>query len=247
MLTFGLILLCVTAQQDLSDYPLAQIRDTAMEYLQEGELELAMSAFSEIMARMPHLGRVRYNLAGVLFELEMYPDADTLISTGDLGTGADSVVSASAASLLGTSIAAGDYTGVEAAYNQLREIITEGSSHDCDRTNFEVAINWLRNNEPPEDQSQDQQDQSEDQQDQSEDQQDQSEDQQDQSEDQQDQSEDQQDQSEDQQEEQSSPPPPTQGDMTEEDAERILDLVEEAEPADRTEGSKGFTISGPVW
>ncbi len=231
----SLILLCVTVGQDLSGYPLSQIYDNAVEYIQEGELELAANAFAEIMTRMPHLGRARYDAAGVLFEMEMYADADTLLSAGDLGVEADSAASASAASLLGTSIAAGDYAGVETAYNQLREIITAGSSsHDCDLTNYEVAINWLRNNEPPEDQSQDQQDQAEDQQDQSEDQQDQSEDQQDQSEDQ-------------QEEEMPTPHPPMRGEMTREDAERILDQVEEAEPPDSSEGAKGFTTSGPVW
>ncbi len=187
MLELNLILLCVTVGQDMSGYPLSQIYDNALEYIQEGELELAANAFAEIMARMPQLGRARYDAAGVLFEMEMYADADTLVSAGDLGVGTDSVASASAASLLGASIAAGDYAGVETAYGRLREIITGGSPHDCDLTNYEVAINWLRNNDPPEDQSQDQQDQSEDQQDQSEDQ---------------------------QEEEMPTPPPPTRSEMT---------------------------------
>jgi hypothetical protein len=247
MLPGLLLLLSVTAQQDPYVYTLAHVYDTAMEYLEAGQLELAYAAFSEIVARMPHLGRARYDAAGVASEMESWAGADSLLAPGELGVEPDSTASAEAAVLLGSSISAGDYGGVERALGMLRERILDGAPFDCDLTNYEVALNWLRNNEPPEDQSQDQsedqQDQSEDQQDQSEDQQDQSEDQQDQSEDQQDQSEDQQDQSEDQQE---APPPPSQGEMTEEDAQRILDLVDEAEPTDE-EGAKGYTTTGPVW
>ena len=248
----GLLLaILLPMQPGTAVYPLSEVYTAALELLEAGELEAAAGAFAEIMERMPHQGRARYDAAAAIFELGGHAVSDSLVSMGELGVGADSASSAAAAVLLATSIDAEDYAGVEEAYGRLCEIVTgELPPHECDLVNLEVAINWLRNHDPPQDQSEDQQDQAEDQQDQSEDQQDQSEDQQDQSEDQQDQSEDQsedqQDQSEDQQEEQS-PPPPSQGEMTEEDAQRILELVEEAEPPDSDEGAKGYTTSGPVW
>jgi len=256
MIFLHVLLLTLVSQQSQIRYPLAVVYQTGMESLLEGDLERALDAFTEIMNRMPHDGRARYDAAGVLFELESYSEADTLVSSGELAVEADSAVSASYATLLGSSIAMDDYEGVQSSFDGLRELLSGGESRDCDRTNYEVALNWLRNHEPPEEQgdgesdgdSDDQSDQSEDSEDSQDDQDQQSDDGED-SDDQEDQSEDQEDQSEDQedQEAESPPPPPSGGEMTQEDAERILDLVEEAEPPDSTGGGKTYAPGGPVW
>jgi hypothetical protein len=103
-------------------------------------------------------------------------------------------------------------------------------------------------NEDQQDQNDDQQDQNDDQQDQNEDQQDQNEDQQDQNEDQQDQNQDQQDQNNDQQDQNGEQPPPQIDEMTPEQAQAILDMVEENEsPSDSTGKGKIGYPSGPVW
>jgi len=261
MIVLHLILLTLFSQQAQIRYPLAHVYQTGMESLLEGDHERALEAFVEIMNRMPHDGRARFDAAAVLFELEFYAEADTLVSAGDLAVEADSAASASYATLLGRSIELGDYEGVQSSFEGLREILSGGESRECDRTNYEVALNWLRNNEPPEEQgdgdsdsdSDDQSDQTED----SEDSEDSQDDQDQQSDDggdpddSEDQSEDQEDQSDEQDEqdeqEASPPPPPSRGEMSEEDAERILELVEEAEPPDSSGGGKAYVPGGPVW
>jgi len=248
MVVLHLMLLTLVPAQAQVRYPLAYVYQIGMESLLEGDHERALEAFTEIMNRMPHDGRARYDAAGVLFELGSYAEADTLVSAGNLAVESDSAASASYAT------------------DGLRELLSGGESRECDRTNYEVALNWLRNHEPPEEQgdgesdgdSDDQSDQSEDSEDSQDDQSDdgedsdgsddQSEDQEDQSEDQEDQSEDQEDQSEDQEDQEASPPPPpSRGEMSEEDAERILELVEEAEPPESSEGGKAYVPGGPVW
>jgi hypothetical protein len=145
-----------------------------------------------------------------------------------------------------------DYEGVQSSLEELRRILIGDESNECDRTNFEVALNWLANHEPPEDQgdgdSDEQSDQPEDSEDSQEDQDQQSDDGGD-SDEPEDQPEDQEDQSDeqDEQEAQAPPPPPSRGEMSEEDAERILALVEEAEPPDSTGGGKAYAPGGPVW
>jgi len=266
MVVLHLMLLTLVPAQAQVRYPLAYVYQIGMESLLEGDHERALEAFTEIMNRMPHDGRARYDAAGVLFELGSYAEADTLVSAGNLAVESDSAASASYATLLGSSIAMDDYEGVQSSFDGLRELLSGGESRECDRTNYEVALNWLRNHEPPEEQgdgesdgdSDDQSDQSEDSEDSQDDQSDdgedshgsddQSEDQEDQSEDQEDQSEDQEDQSEDQEDQEASPPPPpSRGEMSEEDAERILELVEEAEPPESSEGGKAYVPGGPVW
>ena len=155
----------------------------------------------------------------------------------------DTLASALALTSLSLAIQMEDYGGVESAAGTLIENISDGVSPDCERTGLEAGLNWLANHDPPDDQSQDQQDQNDDQQDQNEDQQDQNEDQQDQNDDQQDQNEDQQDQSEEQPQ-----PPPQIDEMTPEQAQAILDLIEENQQAqDSTGKSKAALPSGPVW
>ena len=258
MIVLHLILLTLFSQQAQVRYPLAYVYQTGMESLLEGDHERALEAFVEIMNRMPRDGRARYDAAAVLFELESYAEADTLVSAGDLAVEADSAASASCATLLGRSIELDDYEGVQSSFERLRETLSGGESRECDRTNYEVALNWLRNHEPPEEQgdgdsdgdSDDQSDQSEDSEDSQDDQDQQSDDGGD-PDDSEDQSEDQEDQSDEQDEqdeqEASPPPPPSRGEMSEEDAERILELVEEAEPPDSTGGGKAYLPGGPVW
>lgn len=254
-----LLILLLTLQFQQIPAP-AELAAMASELYSDGRYTEALEIWQELLSRMPHRGRIAYNLAASQFMMDSFSAADSTLSfvSGDVGE--DTLSTALILTNLAMSIQNEDYGGVERAVNGLRSNISDGVSAECERSGLEAGLNWLDNHEPPEDQqdqsddqqddSEDQQDDSEDQQDQSDDQQDQSDDQQDDSEDQQDDSEDQQDQSDDQQDqsEEQPQPPPRIDEMTPEQAQAILDLVEENQmPEDSTGKTKTGIPSGPVW
>ncbi len=227
----------------------AELADMATDLFINEQFSESSAIWNELWSRMPHRSRIAYNLAASMFMMDSLSAADSTLMLVSDGVNADTLASAIAQTDLALAIQIEDYGGVESAVSTLIENISDGQSPDCERIALEAGLNWLDNHEPPEDQNQDQQDQNEDQQDQNEDQQDQNEEQQDQNEDQQDQNEDQQDQNEDQQDqnEEQPQPPPQIDEMTPEQAQAILDLIEENMPQDSIDVGKAGRPSGPVW
>ena len=215
----------------------AELARTASQLYLNGQYAEASEIWQELLSRMPQRGRIAYNLAASQFMLDSLAAADSSLSmaAGDIGD--DSLSTADALTSLALGIQMEDYSAVQNAVNNLRSNISDGSSPESERSGLEAGLNWLDNHEPPDDQ-QNQDQQNQDQQDQ--DQQDQNQQNQDQ------QNQDQQDQEQQNQEQPQAPP--KIGEMTPEQAQAILDLVEEnQEPEDSTGTSKAGYSGGPVW
>lgn len=241
-----ILLLLLTLQLGNTTAP-AELARTAEELFLSGQYADASEIWNELLCGMPHRGRIAYNLAASLFMIDSLTAADSTLSLVRGDVQEDTLACAVALTDLALAIQTDDYSGVEKTVSIIRENISDGSSLQCERTGLEAGLNWLENHEPPEGQNEDQQDQNGDQQDQNEDQQDQNEDQQDRNEDQQDQNEEQQEQNEEQAQEEQQPPPQID-EMTPEQAQAILDLIEESQlPEDSTGTTKAGFPSGPVW
>ena len=227
-----LLLMILQLQSNLAPAELAKI---AAQYFLDEQYSSAIGAWSELFSRMPERGRILYNLASSQFMADSLSTADSILSTDITDVGEDTLVLARDLTSLALAIQENNYAEVESSVNALQNAVADGLSLQCEKTGLEAGLNWLDNHEPPEDQ-----------QDQNEDQQDQNEDQQDQDEDQQDQNEDQQDQDEEQQDEQQ--PPPQISEMTPEQAQAILDLVEDISQAFDSAGKQktGYP-TGPIW
>jgi hypothetical protein len=248
----AILILAISLVPAVTRTPLLDLYLSASELAARGSFEECGELFSQIIERMPDNRRAIYNNAVSNLSLGNFQIADSLLSDfpGDELQG-DTLLSARSSARLGNAMSNADYAGVQSVVEMLLPEVSTGEAPERIRQNYEVALKWLMQNEPPppEDQqseSEDQEDPSEDQQDPSEDQQDPSEDQQDPSEDQQDPSEDQQDPSEDQEDPNNQPPPPEQSEMTPEVAQMILDMVDEAQ-ADTTQSSIGGAIGAPIW
>jgi len=244
------ILLILIALQSAVNPTPAELADTAAELFLNEQFSEASEIWNELWARMPHKSRLAYNLSASLFMMDSLAIADSTLMLVSEDVDADTLASAVALTDLALAIQMQDYGGVENSVSVLIDNISDGVSPDCERIGLEAGLNWLSNHEPPDDQNENQQNQNDDQQDQSDNQQDQNEDQQDQNEDQQDQNEDQEDQNEDQQDqnEEEPQPPPEIDEMTPEQAQAILDLIEEnQQPEDSTGKAKTGLPAGPVW
>ena len=244
-----MLLLLILLQSAGNPSP-AELADMATESFLNGQYTEASEIWNELLSRMPYRSRIAYNLAASMFLMDSPAGADSVLTLVSGDVDSDTLACAVALTELALAIQMEDYGGVESTVSILIENISDGLSPDCERRGLEAGLNWLDNHDPPDDQNEDQQDQNEDQQDQNEDQQDQNEDQQDQNEDQQDQNEDQQDQNEDQQDqnEEQPQPPPQIDEMTPEQAQAILDLIEESQQHEDSTGSgKTGLPSGPVW
>ncbi len=230
-----MILILMILQLQSNPSP-AELAETAEQYFLDEQYSSAIGAWSELFSRMPERGRILYNLASSQFMADSLSSADSILSTDITDIGVDTLMLARDLTSLALAIQDNDYAGVESSVHSLRISVSDGFSPLCGKTGLEAGLNWLDNHDPPEDQ-----------QDQNEDQQDQNEDQQDQNEDQRDQNEDQQDQNEDQQNEQQ--PPPQIDEMTPEQAQAILDLVEYSSQAEDSTGTKktGGYPAGPIW
>ena len=234
-----LVLLLLTLQFQSNPTP-TELANMASEMYLDGHFTEASEIWQELLSRMPHRGRIAYNLAASQFMMDSLSIADSSLSMISGGIGEDTLDCANALTDLAAAIQMNDYGGVENAVNILRVDISNGISPECERTGLEAGFNWLLNHEPPEDQE----DQNENQQDQSEDQQNPNEDQQNRSEDQQNPNENQQDQGEEQPQ-----PPPRIDEMTPEQAQAILDLVEENQLSEDSTGAAkaGYSAGGPIW
>ncbi len=229
------MILLLLILQFQSNFAPAELAEIAANYFLDEQYSNAIVAWSELFSRMPERGRILYNLASSQFMMDSLSAADSILAASITNVGEDTLMSARYLTSLALAIQKNDYSGVESAVNALRIAVADGFSLHCEKTGLEAGLNWLDNHEPPEEQ-----------QDQNEDQQDQDEEQRDQDEEQQDQDEDQQDQDEEQQDEQQSPPQITE--MTPEQAQAILDLVEDSSQAEDSVGTKKMGYpAGPIW
>jgi hypothetical protein len=252
-------IIAVTVVSSALRTPLYDLYMEASALVAGGNYQESAEVFTEILERMPDSPRAAYNYALSCFVTNDYPAADSLLSDFPRDVFMeDTLLAARSSARLGNAMTGGDYAGVQSVVEMLLPEISTGESCGNLRQNYEVALKWLMQNEPPPpEDNQDQQDNNN--QDQSDDNQDQSDDgspDENQSDDNQDenQPDDNQDQpdnggqDEDQsdRDESNQPPPPTDSGMTPEVAQMILDMVEEAD-ADTTSGSKGEVIGVPSW
>ncbi|GEM_PF-2051744 len=187
-MTVGVII-AVTVVSSVLRTPLYDLYLEASTLAAEGNYQQSAEVFSEIIERMPDNPRAVYNYALSCFVTNDYPSADSLLSDFPHGVFLeDTLLEAQSSARLGNAMAGGDYAGVESVVEMLLPEISTGESSENLRQNYEVALKWLAQNEPPP--QQDNQQQQDDNQDQSEDNQDQHDDNQNQSEDDQNQSDD---------------------------------------------------------
>ena len=190
-------LIAVTVVSSALRTPLYDLYMEASSLIAEGNYQESAEIFTEILERMPDNSRAIYNYALSGLVNNDYFTADSLLSIfpEDVFRG-DTLLGAKSSARLGNAITGGDYQGVQSVVEMLLPEISTGESSENLRQNYEVALKWLMQNEPPPpEDNQDQQDDNN--QDQSDDNQDQQDDNQDQSDDNQDQSNDDQDQSDD--------------------------------------------------
>ncbi|NOQ22542.1 MAG: hypothetical protein GQ565_07825 [Candidatus Aegiribacteria sp.] len=222
-----MILLLLIILQSVGSATPAELADMAAELFINGHYAEASEIWNELLSGMPHRSRIAYNLAASRFMMDSPAAADSILSLVSGDVEEDTLASAVALTDLALAIQMDDYGGVENTVRILIENISDGVSPECERIGLEAGLNWLKNHEP----SDDQQGQNDNQQDQSDDQQDQSDDQQDQN-----------------QSEERPQPPPQIDEMTPEQAQAILDLVEESrQPEDAADTGKTGRPSGPVW
>ena len=200
-----------------SGTPLLNLYQEAIELWFNGDYENAAELFSEVAERMPHQPRALYNMGALLIEMEEWGRADsTLSALPDSDIGVDSLFNASVSAGLGSAIALADHQGVRSALEIMLPAVATATGDSLTRHNYEVALRWLMENEPPPDEEQSQdQDQDQDQ--------------------------------EQEQDEPRQPPPPDRGDMTPEEAQRILDMVEEAEESAEKDPSGPGVLGVPDW
>lgn len=255
-----IIFLLLSLLQAPGERPLLGLYTEALELWSSGDREAAVSLFAEIAQRMPHQPRAFYNLAALSGEMEQWGRADTIMTglSGWEGLGGDSLFNARVSAALGKAISEEDHAGVERQLNTLLPRVASAMADSLMRHNYEVALRWLESREPPPpDQSQQNEDESEDQ---SEDQeenpdQQQQEDQEDQQQEDQQGEDDGGNENEDENEDQGGednedthqPPPPADGEMTQDEARRILDMVEEAEPRGEKDASGVGAPGAPTW
>ena len=232
--------------------PLLDLYIQAGELIEDGSYDEAAELFDEIYARMPDSRRALYNQAVSRMTTGDYVTADSLLSAfpEDVFAG-DTLLEARSSARLGNAMLNSDYAGVESVVEMLLPEIATGESSERIRQNYEVALKWLMQNEPPPPEENQNDDESEDESDNEEDESEDNEDQQEPEDNEDDQEEPQDSNDEDNQEEpddnqESQPPPPSESEMTPEVAQMILDMVEEA-PVDTTDASSGEVIGVPNW
>ncbi|RKZ02439.1 hypothetical protein DRQ21_08750 [Candidatus Fermentibacteria bacterium] len=271
-------LIAVTVVSSALRTPLYDLYMEASSLIAEGNYQESAEIFTEILERMPDNPRAIYNYALSGLVNNDYFTADSLLSIfpEDVFQG-DTLLGAKSSARLGNAITGGDYQGVQSVVEMLLPEISTGESSENLRQNYEVALKWLMQNEPPppednQDQSDDNnQDQSDDNQDQQDDNQDQSDDgspdenqpddNQDQSDDNQDQSDNNQDQSDDNQDQpdnggqdedqsdsdESNQPPPPSDSEMTPEVAQMILDMVEEADADTTGGGTGEALGVPNW
>lgn len=219
--------------------------------LENGSFTEAFPLITELYERMPHNEEILYNYSATLMNAGEYALADSLLENADfMEIQPEYTASARTSASLAHGILNEDYSSVEEVSEELKDMIVSGEYLKCDLHNLEAALNWLDNHEPPPDDQQDNDEQNEDDNQEDGDGQDgkeNSDNEQDAGEEENDDDSqaDEEENEPQEDEEQSEPerqPPPSIDEMTEEQAQAILDMLSEP-PAEEDE--KGVTgISG---
>ena len=205
--------------------PLLDLYLEATGFISDGRYVETALLFSEIFERMPDNPRAIYNHALSNYALDSLQTADSLLSVfpGEAFL-EDTLLEARSSARLGNAMANEDYSGVQSVLEMLLPELSTGESSERIRQNYEVALKWLMQNEPPPPEDQEEPEDNEDQEE----------------------PEDNEDQEEPEDNEENQPPPPAESEMTPEVAQMILYMVEEAQ-ADKTNGSINGAIGVPNW
>jgi hypothetical protein len=130
--------------------------ERALSMLIAGRPAQAVALLDSLSSRMPHNGRLRFDLAAALFADSAPAAADSVLGvipaehSGPLFPGADTLASASAAAALSSGISSGDYAAVSSAADTLRRLLSQrGDAAGTDAANLESALSWLADHEPP--------------------------------------------------------------------------------------------------
>jgi len=250
--TPALILMLLAA----GNSPLLEVYLDALNLWASGELEGASALFGEIAERMPHAPRAVYNLAALAGRNGLWGRADTLMTAlqGWEDMGGDSLFDARVSASLGRAIVEDDCRGVREQLETMLPVVVAGTADSITRHNYEVALRWLSQQEPPpRDESRDRQDEENREDEQQDEDEEGREDEQRDGEDREDEQqqgedgEDREDDRKDRGEETPQSAPPEAGEMTPEEAQRILDMVEEAEPMGDKNAYGAVVPGAPDW
>ena len=228
--------------------PLLDLYHEATELIEENRFEESAVLFEEILTRMPDNQRAIYNHAISNYVMGDLFTADSLLSIfpEDEFQG-DTLLEAKSSARLGNAMVNQDYAGVQSVIEMLSPVLTTGESSERLRQNYEVALKWLMQNEPPPPEDNEDQEEPQDNEDQEEPEDNEDQEEPEDNEDQEEpQNNEDQEEPEDNEEEQPQSSPPAESEMTPEVAQMILDMVEEAE-ADTTNGTVGGAIGVPNW
>lgn len=239
-----LLLLAALAQDPAAP---ADAAAWAAELYEQGSLLESAGAWADLLERLPASGPIAYNLAAALFGSDSL-EAAAAILDGDLtSVDPDTLEAARRVTETAAAMATEDFGGVESAVEALRQALSDGLSMDCERQALEAGINWLALHEPPPPEDQQNPEDSGEQEDQEEQEggEDSSGDQEEQPGDEGEEPGDPGDQESGDEEEPGTPPPV--GEMTPEQAQAILDLVEDVQPGDSAGVKAGAPLGGPVW
>ena len=220
--------------------PLLDLYNEATDLISESRYQESAEIFSEILTRMPDNPRAVYNHAVSGYAMGDLLTADSLFSIfPEQVFHGDTLLEARSSARLGNAMANQDYAGVESVLEMLLPELSTGQSSEHIRQNYEVALKWLMQNEPPPPEDQEEPEDNEDQEE--------PEDNEDQEEPEDNEDQEEPEDNEDQEEpEENQPPPPSESGMTPEVAQMILDMVEEAQ-ADTTGGTMDGAIGVPTW
>ena len=231
-----LAVLIMTILSTVDRTPLLNLYLEATELVGERRFEESTVLFNEIFTRIPYNRRAIYNHAVSSFAMGDFFTADSLFSIFPEDVfQEDTLLEARSSAKLGNAMANEDHAAVQSVLEMVLPELSTGESSERLRQNYEVALKWLMQNEPPPPEDQEEPEDNEDQEE--------PEDNEDQEEpgDNEDQEEPEPDDDEENQ-----PQPPAESEMTPEVAQMILDMVEEAE-ADTADGDTGGTIGVPNW
>ncbi len=253
MTVIALLIMTTVSSPDRT--PLLDLYLEAAGLVEEDRYEESTVIFNEIFKRMPDNPRAVYNHAVSSFAMDDLLTADSLFSIfpEDVFRG-DTLLEAKSSARLGNAMANGDYAGVQSVLEMLLPGLSSGESSERVRQNYEVALKWLMQNEPPPPEDQEEPEDNEDQeepednedQEEPEDNEDQEEPEDNEDQEEPEDNEDQEEPEDNEDQEENQPPPPAESEMTPEVAQMILDMVEEAE-AESTDGSASGAIGVPNW